>query len=231
VSGEKEVPRIGWVIEELEQLRTFVDVCIAGLLHASHAVEFAHQQREVDRVLRKPDRFGAEHAFQKVLKEAKRLGEFAEREMPAGFPYLFSLATIRMKEEVRANFQPGVGRFEAILNAVELGGPVHDGVRRAFLELSEVRHVLVHRRSKADAKLLERCPWLPVKPGDLLQVSETDLHFYHLACLWYVVEIERRLAMWQDRTQPVQEADLQATLEKRIVEAHANLQAAHRTEL
>src|SRR5215216_1861472 len=46
-------------------------------------------------------------------------------------------------------------------------GEVTTPVRRVLLELSEIRHVLVHRRGKADAKLVkDRCPWLPFKIGE-----------------------------------------------------------------
>jgi hypothetical protein len=235
------------------------------------------EHRTVDPILEKAKSFSGDQEFERVLNQAKRLQDFAQGEMPEGFPYLFSLATIRMwslmesaiddlvvdvmrfcpqtrqlpvilklkgplvpfgsssldeqaeylgnllKEEVRASFQPGIGRFETILKAVDLGGPVHDEVRRAFLELSEIRHVLVHRRGKADAKLLDHCPWLPFKLGATVKVREAELDLFHQASLWYVIEIERRLALFQHETQPAEEAKIQAELEKRIVEIRAYL--------
>lgn len=201
-------------------------------------------------MLKQANGLSRDQEFERILNQAKTYQSFAHREMPDGFPYLFSLVAIRMwslmesaiddlvvdvmrlcpktrempviqklkrplvqfgsssldeqteylvsllKEEVRASLQPGIGRFEAILKAVGLGGPVHDEVRRALLELSEIRHVLVHRRGKADAKLLERCPWLPFEVGATVKMREAELHLFHQACLWHVIEIERRLALF-----------------------------------
>ena len=136
-----------------------------------------------------------------------------------------------LKEELRANHQIGIGRFEALLNAVDLGGRIHETVRRTFVELSEIRHVLVHRRGKADAKLLERCPWLPVELGQTVNVGEPELHLYQQVSMWYVVEIERRLALSMNGTQPEEEAQLQTLLEARIAKINDHVTNSRRTKL
>ncbi len=275
VSKEKEGDGIGWVSKELQKLMTFVEVCQGGLSLAASAVEVQDTLRLLDEDSGVPSRLVAPEVYKKRLEEAKKHEDFAEQELPAGFPYLFSLAAIRMwslmesafdqlvvyvlrvcpqtrqmaviqklkgplvpfaclppdeqaeflltqlKDEVRANFLPGIGRFESMLNAVGLGGPVHDEVRRALLELSEVRHVFVHRRGEADAKLLERCPWLPFKIGDQLKVREPELRSFFVACVCYVIEINRRLALFENRTRSPLMAAAQARMEKLIVDSRA----------
>jgi len=129
-----------------------------------------------------------------------------------------------LKEDVRASLQPGIGRFEAILSVVGLGGAVLDEVRRAFLELSEVRHVLVHRRGKADAKLVkQRCPWLPFKVGDDVKIRASEFDSFCLACDWYVLELDKRIIQLDGGKQRPEEAELQATVEKKVCEGRKQL--------
>jgi len=129
-----------------------------------------------------------------------------------------------LKEDVRASLQPGIGRFEAILNAVGLGGAVHDGVRRVLLELSEVRHVLVHRRGKADAKLVkQRCPWLPLEVGDTVKVRCPEFNSFCLACDWYVLELDQRITLLDGGTRGAKEAKLQDKIERQLDEFNAKV--------
>jgi hypothetical protein len=277
---EKQDAGIWWVSKELQKLMTFVEVCQGGLSLAASAVEVQDTLRLLDEDAGEPSRIVPPEVYKKRLEEAKKHEDFAQQELPAGFPYLLSLAAIRMwslmesafdqlivyvlrvcpqtrqmtiiqklkgplvpfaclspdeqaeflltqlKDEVRANFLPGTGRFEAMLKAIGLGGPVHGEVRRALLELSEVRHVFVHRRGEADAKLLERCPWLPFKVGDQVKVREPELRSFFVACVCYVLEIDRRLTLFENRTWSPLMAAAQARMEKRIVDCRAACHAS-----
>jgi hypothetical protein len=132
-----------------------------------------------------------------------------------------------LKEEVRASLQTGIGRFEAILSALGFGGPVHDEARRVFLELSELRHVLIHRRGRADAKLVrDRCPWLPLKVGDVVTVRGPEFHSFRLACYWYVLELNRRLTVYEGDMVNKEDAELQSLFERKLVEIRAHLWAS-----
>src|SRR5207253_978512 len=44
------------------------------------------------------------------------------------------------KEKINAPLKKGIGRFESVFEAIGLGGGVPDGVRRGFMEMSEIRH-------------------------------------------------------------------------------------------
>lgn len=101
----------------------------------------------------------------------------------------------------------GAGRFEALLSRVNLGGPVTPPVDEILLELSEVRHCVVHRGSLTDRRLAERCPWLNVTEGETLPATQGRYWFYRTATYWYVLELTRRWCSAYDHPSLVKFAD------------------------
>jgi hypothetical protein len=97
-----------------------------------------------------------------------------------------------LSDELGARFRRGVGRFETIFEAIGLGGPIDDEVRRLIFELSEVRNVVVHRGGIVDPRFAHNCPWLNTTDGQALGVTHGQLLRYSFATQWYVVEINRR---------------------------------------
>lgn len=81
---------------------------------------------------------------------------------------------------------PGVGRFENLLNALDLGGDVPDSVKRQMVWLAEARHLLVHRHGIIDHKFTSRVPWIAATVGEKLGVSEDDFNRSRLAVRAYV---------------------------------------------
>ena len=98
----------------------------------------------------------------------------------------------QLRAHVKAPLRSGIGRFEAILGPVRLGGSVDDTVRRHLLELSEVRHVLVHRDGLIDKKLRAACPWLADATNERLQLTRNHYMTYALSVDWYILEIALR---------------------------------------
>lgn len=98
-----------------------------------------------------------------------------------------------VKQEVKAPLKLGTGRFEAVLNELGVGGPVEPEVKCALLELSQIRHVIVHCNGKADLKLIESCPWLHLKEGQEVHINRGQFRKFNLATYWYIIEVERRL--------------------------------------
>lgn len=98
----------------------------------------------------------------------------------------------RQKRRFGSPLNRGVGRFEALLDTVGLGGPVAGVPRRTLLELAEVRNVVAHKNGKADARFIERCPWFPAQKDHLLIVTHRHFHRYVTAAHWYLVELSRR---------------------------------------
>lgn len=101
-----------------------------------------------------------------------------------------------LAQEVKAPLQKGVGRFEALLQAVGLGGKVDRTVRDVLFELLSVRNVLVHRNGRVDARFLENCPWLGHRLGDNLRITAAMSERYRPATIYYLIEI---LIRWLKR--------------------------------
>lgn len=98
-----------------------------------------------------------------------------------------------LKQGVEASLKQGIGRFEAVLDPVGLGGAVDEIVRRALFELNQIRNVIVHKGGKADRRLVESCAWLGMQRGDAVRVSGSMFRRYQLAAYWYVVELRSRI--------------------------------------
>jgi hypothetical protein len=118
----------------------------------------------------------------------------------------------KLKSSVKAPLQRGVGRFEAILNPIGLGGPVEPLVAKAFIDLSETRNVVVHRGGIADKQYLSRCPWNQTLLGDKLRVRKRHFDWHACAADWYVVEVDARLESLQAGVRPVNHDELQIEL-------------------
>jgi hypothetical protein len=103
-----------------------------------------------------------------------------------------------LAQEVRAPLQAGVGKYEAILHAVGLGGSVDPSVRDVVYELNQVRNVLVHRAGRADARFCESCPWLNLQTGQAVKVSTEMIERYRAAVVWYLIELMDRWAKRDD---------------------------------
>jgi len=98
-----------------------------------------------------------------------------------------------LERETDAPLKSGVGRFEALLKVFGLDGPVPDEVRKNLQELAHVRHTIVHHRARADARLIENCPWLGLKEGDVIIVKHDDWSRYRSASLKYITELVCRV--------------------------------------
>lgn len=98
-----------------------------------------------------------------------------------------------LEQDLGASVKLGIGRFEAMLKKVQLGGSLPADVKRDLLELSQVRNVLVHRASIADTRFSEMCPWLNIKPGEKIAVTHECYRRYHRALEVYMVELFDRV--------------------------------------
>ncbi len=98
-----------------------------------------------------------------------------------------------MIREKRAEFKPGVGKFEAILEEINLSGQVDDDTRKKLYELSKARNVLVHRAGIVDIKLLEDCPWLDYEVGKPLIIDREKYSKYLTAVIAYLTLLIKRV--------------------------------------
>ena len=72
----------------------------------------------------------------------------------------------------------GIEQFERLLNLCGLGGAIEDWIRKDMLELSQMRNVIVHRGSVVDRKLLRSCPWIALKPGEVITLDAATCNRY-----------------------------------------------------
>ncbi len=91
----------------------------------------------------------------------------------------------------------GIERFDAVLELIGLGGSPPSPVNDILLELSEIRHCVVHRGGLMDRRFLEACPWIQMNPGSLLPTSLKRYWFHRTATYWYILDLVRRWARWQ----------------------------------
>ncbi|MGP8175791.1 MAG: hypothetical protein ACLP7O_14760 [Terracidiphilus sp.] len=98
-----------------------------------------------------------------------------------------------LDQEVAGPLRNGVSRFECLLQPFGLGGSLPEDIQKQLFELSQIRHVIVHRRSKADKRLLDACSWLPFKLGDRVRVTHGMWTAYDGAVGAYVLELIQRI--------------------------------------
>jgi len=115
---------------------------------------------------------------------------------------------VRLREATRAPLQIGAGKFEALLDAVAIGGPIHAPVRKALLELSQLRNAIVHTAGRADSRLLEACPWLELKEGDPINPQEIQFDLFVYSSDWYTLELARRFTVAFDAEEAGHQAKL-----------------------
>jgi hypothetical protein len=86
-------------------------------------------------------------------------------------------------------FKAGSAAFESLLGVFDLAPAVGTHLRRALYEMNRVRHVVVHRGGRADAKLLHECPWLPCAVGELVCIPHSIYGWYHGAAYRYAERV------------------------------------------
>lgn len=99
----------------------------------------------------------------------------------------------QLDQSVGGPLRNGINRFEALLQIFNLDGPFSEEHQKTIFELSQIRHVIVHRSGKVDRKLIEACPWLGYSKGDRVKISNQMWQKYHLASLQYVIAIIERV--------------------------------------
>ncbi len=116
--------------------------------------------------------------------------------------------TERLKDAVKAGLQPGVGRFEAMLDPIGLGGGIGSDVRRVLFELNQVRNAIVHKAGIADRRFIENCPWLNLNLDKPIKVNAEDFHLYTTSAYYYAVEIRLRTENFWGYERPQKMTDL-----------------------
>ena len=92
-----------------------------------------------------------------------------------------------------APLRVGVNRFDELLRPFGLQGPFPDDAKKTLFELSQVRNALMHRRGRADRRLIDACPWLELSPGDQIEISHKMWRRYNSVVGMYVLKLIDRV--------------------------------------
>ena len=95
----------------------------------------------------------------------------------------------QFEKESGSNFKRGVGKFDTLLSAVNLGAIVDDECRNSLHQMSAVRNVIAHRVGIVDQRFVDACPNYRTKLGESLTVSYSQLNRYVGACGQYLVAV------------------------------------------
>jgi hypothetical protein len=126
---------------------------------------------------------------QAVQKLRVRIGEYERLEGEDRFFYIID----RLERELSVPLKTGITRFELLLEPFNLSGSIDEDVRRNLFEINEIRNTLVHRSGSADRRLIDSCPWLNLKVGDLVKIDHNMINRYFESVAKYGTELILRI--------------------------------------
>jgi hypothetical protein len=103
------------------------------------------------------------------------------------------LALRLYRESKGGAFKRGAERFNLMLDVVGLGGGIPTKVSQHFIEMSEIRHNLVHRNGVIDKKLALACPWMKLPENHRIGIDRSYILRLLMAIKFYIMEIDRRI--------------------------------------
>jgi hypothetical protein len=124
-----------------------------------------------------------------VMKVKVSLADYEGMAEKERFLYLVD----QIERDLSIPFKDGATRFEDLLSVFGLGGEVDGTVKRDIFELTKVRNVLAHRRGVADSRFCKACPWLGLKPGEVVSIKHEAYQRYLNAAGKYVSSVILRL--------------------------------------
>lgn len=98
-----------------------------------------------------------------------------------------------IQRELNSKFKRGIGQFESVFEAFGLPGTIDSETKRTFIEFSAVRNLIAHRRSVADKRFVESCPWLGLSVGAPFMATSAMLWQYIGAACLYASSIQERI--------------------------------------
>lgn len=98
-----------------------------------------------------------------------------------------------LSRSLNADFKLGIGKYEALLTSIGLGGEVDADIQKTLLEMSQVRNVLVHRAGLVDRRFKEVCPWVDIEIGTPIRIENAKYHAYLKAIEDYAICIINRM--------------------------------------
>ena len=125
---------------------------------------------------------------EEVLKLRVRLGDFQSLDPEERCLWIVD----QLDQSLSGPLKNGINRFESLLKPFGLSGSFDKAMTQQLYELSQIRHVIVHRSGVADLKFLDACPWLGFKKGQRVNISSDMWNGYNHAVSAYVLELIQR---------------------------------------
>jgi len=115
-------------------------------------------------------RYPAARQVPELRKIRVQVAEYESLEDEDRMRYLVQI----LERELAASLKPGTRRFDCLLKPFGIIPKIGDAERRDLNEMAAIRNVIVHRASIADERLLELCPWLGLRQGEVVHVSRVS---------------------------------------------------------
>jgi len=126
-------------------------------------------------------------ALQKVKVS---IGEYESLDPKERYFYVLDL----LERELQAPNKQGANRFETLLEAFSLSGPIADEVKQCLFEMYHMRNAIAHRRGVADRRLVVACTWLNLQVGMPVRISQETYARYLKVVETYASELLYRMA-------------------------------------
>jgi hypothetical protein len=113
-----------------------------------------------------------------ILGLKVKIGEYESLKGEDRFFYILD----QLEREGSVPLRQGINRFEDLLEPFGLSGEVPREIRDGMFEMNHVRNLIMHRRSVADRRFVEACPFLGIAAGETVALGRKKYSKY-LACV------------------------------------------------
>ncbi|MFI1410840.1 hypothetical protein ACH4Y0_13185 [Streptomyces sp. NPDC020707] len=144
-------------------------------------------------------------AWMAFKPEVLRRQEFEKIKIPlAKFLGLSDDQRVRLlvneiQRDLKLDLRSGVTKFEKLLDAVGLGGPVDPRLRDTLYEFQNVRNVLAHRAGIVDQRFIDACPSYGLQVGERVAIDEENFTRLHNGVYTYSIVLINRILASQGR--------------------------------
>lgn len=112
-----------------------------------------------------------------------------------------------LQRELGVELKSGATKFESLLGALGLGGPVDERVRNILFETQNLRNVFAHRGGIADRRFVANCPHLKYSVGDAVRINGDYFQKIMSGLLMYGVTILYRCCAIAGLNQTTEEVE------------------------
>lgn len=97
-----------------------------------------------------------------------------------------------LQRDLGLGLKSGATKFEPLLGALGLGGPVHPKVRDVIYEAQNLRNLFAHKGGVADDRFVTNCPHLQYSVGNAVKINYQQFTRIHDGLFMYSITILNR---------------------------------------